>query len=103
MARGRKKHIIIIASFVLLAAGAYLLLSGARELVWPWWHQKQAAKNWPPPSPAPSLPVPKPEKPKSLDHSLFHRGDTVAQLSIPRLNGEWYVVEGSEDDTLRLG
>jgi sortase A len=38
-----------------------------------------------------------------LDHSLFHTGDTVAKLTIPRLNGEWYIVEGTEDKTLRLG
>jgi sortase A len=88
---------------VLLAAGIYLLLSGARELIWPWWHQRKAAKVWPPPSPPPIPAPPRPAPPKTLDHSLFHRGDTVARLTIPRLGGEWYVVEGTEDATLRLG
>jgi sortase A len=88
----------------LLAAGVYAMLSGARELIWPWWHQKQTAKVWPPPPAAPVAPVTPPAPPpKALDHSLFHPGDTVARLTIPRLKGEWYVVEGTEDSTLRLG
>jgi|SRR5581483_4365760 len=102
MTRKSRRRLIVLASCVLLAGGILLLLSGARELIWPWWHQKQAAKVWPPPAPkapAPSLPSP----PKTLDHSLFHRGDTVAKLTIPRLGGEWYIVEGTEESTLRLG
>jgi sortase A len=102
MTRTRRRRLIILASFLLLAAGVYLLLSGARELIWPWWHQKKAAKVWPPPS-QPAVPPALPEAPKRLDHSLFHRGDTVARLTIPRLQGEWYVVEGTEEATLRLG
>jgi sortase A len=104
MTRSQKRKVILLASFVLLAAGLCLMFFGARELIWPWWHQKKAAKIWPPRPPlppSPSLP-PKPQ-PKTLDHSLFHRGDTVAKLTIPRLQGEWYVVEGTEEKTLRLG
>jgi sortase A len=99
-----KRKIPIFASFLLLGFGLYFLLSGTRDLVWPWWHQQKAACTWPPPSPAPapSHPVPEPA-PKILNHSLFHTGDTVAKLTIPRLKGEWYVVEGAEDNTLRLG
>ena len=97
MRRKRTKW-ILAASAVLLAAGAYFLLSGARELIWPWLHQKKAAKRFAP-KPAP----PAPPVPKQLDHSLFHRGDTVAKLEIPRLGGEWYVVEGAGDQDLRLG
>src|SRR5947209_284832 len=105
MTRTRRRRLIVLASCVLLAGGLFLLLSGARELIWPWWHQKQVAKTWPPPSPAPSVPAqpPPPAPPKTLDHSLFHTGDTVAKLTIPRLGGEWYIVEGTEDATLRLG
>src|SRR5689334_21609101 len=103
MTRTNKGRLIVLTSVLLLGVGFYFLFSGARELILPWWHQKEAAKTWPPPAPAPvpSLPVPSP--PKSLDHSLFHTGDTVARLTIPRLNGEWYIVEGTEDKTLRLG
>ena len=102
MRRGRKKF-VAIASFVLLAAGVYFLLSGGRELIEPWLHQKKAAKTFPPrPAPSPASPA-KPPAPQRLDPSLFRRGDTVARLRIPRLGGEWYVVEGTEDAELRLG
>ena len=97
--RRRRRRLILLASLVLLAGGLYFLLSGARELIWPWLHQKKAAKTFPAPAPEPG----KPPAPKQLDHSLFHRGDTVAKLEIPRLGGEWYIVEGTDDSDLRLG
>jgi sortase A len=99
--RRRNKKLIGVVSAILLAAGLYFLLSGAREVIWPWLHQKEAAKTFPP-APAP-VPAPAPAQPKQLDRSLFHRGDTVAKLEIPRLSGEWYVVEGTEEKELRLG
>ena len=97
-----KRKLLLIASFLLLGFGIYFILSGARELVWPWYHQKKVARTWP----SPSIPVPPrqtPSAPKRLDHSLFHTGDTVAKLTIPRLKGQWFVVEGAEDNSLRLG
>jgi sortase A len=101
--RRKTKIFITIVSFVLLGAGAYLLLSGARELIVPWWHQRQAAKIFRP-TPPPAAPKPAvPAAPPALDHRLFRRGDTLARLSIPRLRGEWYVVEGSDEKDLRLG
>ena len=102
MRRHRRRRLILLASFVLLAAGVYFLLSGARELIWPWLHQKKAAKTFPAPPPAVPQPA-QPPVPKQLDHSLFHPGDTVAKLEIPRLSGAWYVVEGTDDKDLRLG
>jgi len=104
MTRSSKRKLILLASFVLLAAGAWFVFSGAREVILPWWHQKEAAKTFPPQPlpPPPSLP-PQAPPPKGLDHSLFHTGDTVARLTIPRLKGEWYIVEGTEETTLRLG
>jgi sortase A len=99
--RGKKK-LIFVLSFALLAGGLYFLLSGARELIWPWLHQRKAAKTFPS-APAPQPPSPKPPAPKQLDHSLFQRGDTVAKLEIPRLGGQWYIVEGTEEQDLRLG
>ena len=102
--RSQKKRVLALLSIVLIGAGLYFLLSGTREIIWPWIHQKQAAKTFPPASPAPTpSPTPAPPVPKQLDHSLFRRGDTVAKLDIPRLGGEWYVVEGTEDSDLRLG
>lgn len=98
----RRKRLLTAVSLVLLAAGAYLLLLGFRELLVPWWHQREAAKVFPPAPPAPAPPAPAPAPPR-LDHSLFHPGDTVAQLTIPRLNGVWYVVEGTDEKDLRLG
>jgi sortase A len=96
-----RRRWVLAASLVLLLGGLYLILSGGRELVLPWWHQRQAAKVWPP-QPANPKVTPAPA-PKRLDRSLFHSGDTVGKLTIPRLRGEWYVVEGTEDATLRLG
>ena len=101
--RRRRRRLILLASLVLLAGGLYFLLSGARELIWPWLHQKKASRTFPAPPPAPFPEPGKPSVPKQLDHSLFHRGDTVAKLEIPRLSGEWYVVEGTDDRDLRLG
>ena len=101
--RRQRKRILRLVSLALLAAGCYLLWLGARELILPWWHQRQAAKIFPPNPPAPPAPTLPPPPPPTLDHSLFHPGDTVARLSIPRLNGEWYVVEGTDDKDLRLG
>jgi sortase A len=99
----RRRKLLTLASFLLLGFGIYFLLSGTRELVWPWIYQKKAARTWPPAYPTlPPRPTPEPP-PKTLDHSLFHTGDTVAKLTIPRLKGEWYVVEGAEDSTLKLG
>jgi sortase A len=97
-----KRKVLLLASFLLLGFGIYFILSGARELVWPWYHQKKVARTWPPQSvPAPQTQTP--PAPKRLDHSLFHTGDTVAKLTIPRLKGQWFVVEGTEDNSLRLG
>ena len=99
----RRRKFIWILSFVLLTGGVVLLLLGGRELIVPWWHQRQEAKEFRPTPPAPPPAIAPPAQPPRLDHSLFHRGDTVARLSIPRLNGEWYVVEGTDDKDLRLG
>jgi len=94
-----RQRLITIASFALLVAGFYLILSGARELVEPSWHQWKVSRTWP----FTRLVPVKPATPRMLDHSLFHTGDTVAKLQIPRLQGEWYVVEGTESESLRLG
>jgi sortase A len=98
-----KRTVLIVVSSLLLVFGIYFLLSGAREVIWPWWHQKQVARTFPPAPPKSTPSQPSQPSPKTLDHSLFHTGDTVAELTIPRLQGRWFVVEGAEDATLRLG
>ena len=101
MRAGRKKAIIRIASYTLLAGGLYFLILGARELIVPWMHQRTTKL---PPPPPPRAPEPgRPPAPPRLDPKLFHPGDTVARLSIPRLDGIWSVVEGTEKNDLRLG
>jgi sortase A len=55
------------------------------------------------PQPAPPGPPPAPAPPKAWGRLRFHRGDTVATLTIPRVQGEWRVVEGAEEASLRLG
>ena len=98
--RKRKKKLLALVSLVLLGAGLYLLLSGARELIWPWLHQKKAAKTFHPPAPPGKAPAPAPPQ---IDRRLIRPGDTVARLVIPRLDGKWYIVEGTDDKELRLG
>jgi sortase A len=108
MTRARQRNILRTLALLLIAAGFFFLYRGGRELILPWLHQKQAARQWhapKPPAPTASIPnsIPKRLPPTRLNHSLFHRGDTVAHLSIPRLNGDWYVVEGTAHNELRLG
>ena len=85
--------------FVLLAAGTTLVFLGARDLIESELGQQTAARNFP--------------RAASLTRTTFPRGspapphlrigETVARLSIPRLNTELYVVEGDDDRELRRG
>ena len=98
MQAGKKKVIIRIASYALLAGGLYFLISGAREVLTPWIHQKIAALPDSPSDPPGERP-----SPDKLNRNLFRPGDTVARLSIPRLDGVWSIVEGTDKRNLRLG
>lgn len=71
-----------------MAAGAILLLLGAREALEPLIGQKVAAREF-------GVVEAKP--------TTLERGDPVAKLTIPRLDAALYVVEGGDAQDLRLG
>jgi len=77
-----------ISSYLLTIAGSILVFLGARELIESHLGQTVAAHNYT--APAPKSPT-------------IRAGDTVAKLSIPRLNTELYVVEGDDERELRRG
>ena len=84
-----------LLSFVLLAAGAFLLFRGGLE-VWDSVHgQAEAARDL-------EAPVPVTEAAPSTEASLPF-GTTVAKLSFPRLDESLYVVEGVDQADLRRG
>ncbi|MFN7997359.1 MAG: class D sortase [Bryobacteraceae bacterium] len=83
-----------VLSWMFLAAGAFFLVYGVRELVWPLWSQHHIAAKWEVPKVA-SEPAPPAVAPEE--------GGPVCRLAIPRLNAEWFVVEGTGAKDLRLG
>jgi sortase A len=95
--RARVKHVL---SFLLLACGSYFLYLGARDLFDSRAGQYRAAREFEHPisdsSQIRSINPPPPLSP-------VQRGETVAKLTIPRLNAELYVVEGDGAGELRRG
>jgi sortase A len=80
-------------SFALLGAGGLLLGLGAREFIGARAGQSEAAREFEVPA-------------RISTHTPIHypkTGDTVARLSIPRLDASLYVVEGDGDRELRRG
>jgi sortase A len=93
MTRTRRRRLVFLASLILLGAGLYLVVCGVREAM-----RKEIGKIGPPVPPSP------PRPPAAALHQFpLRRGETVARLTIPRLQGEWHVVEGAEEASLRLG
>jgi len=104
-------------SLLLVAGGALLLFLGARDLLD--WHlgQSQAERQFENPAPAEFEP-PKPAEPVRPAESAraaepatqparrvqrIEAGDTIAKLTIPRLDAQLYVVEGDSSRDLRRG
>jgi len=82
--------------YLLIAGGAILLFRGGRELLESRWGQSQAAHELEIPTPAPQAAAP-------FAHERVRLGDTVAKLTIPRLEAQLYVVEGVDQADLRRG
>ena len=99
-----------ILSLLLFTVGAFFLFMGIRDYLESQVGQSQIADTWrsqPQPGtesqPQPdtkSPPQPETETPRPPAVSL---GDALAKLSIPRLNAEYYVVEGAGKKELRRG
>lgn len=90
--RTKKKKIINLISILLLAGGLYFIVTGAREYLGSKFGQTEIEHQW---KQTEAKPVP-PEQPPEL-------GDAVAKLTIPRLDSQLYVVEGTSHADLRDG
>ena len=90
-----------LLSFLLIAAGAFLLVWGAREIIGSRTGQIEPGREFerslgsPGRSPKPFTATPGGAPPEP--------GETVAKLVIPRLDAELYVVEGDHSADLRRG
>lgn len=83
MRAGRKR---LCVSWLLVCAGACFLFLGAREVFLSRVGQRDAERQWEEAAPAESSP---------------NLGDAVAKLSIPRLDTQLFVVEGTDAADLR--
>jgi sortase A len=96
-----RSRIQFLLSIVLIAAGAAFILAGARDYLSSRLGQAEAARDF-------EQPVPDtPETRTAVTHPAslhpIRPGDTIAKLSIPRLDTELYVVEGDGSRELRRG
>ena len=90
--RNRKKKFLNVLSIFLLAGGLYFIVSGAREYFGSKFGQTAIEHQW---EETAKKPLP-PERPPEL-------GDAVAELTIPRLDTQLFVVEGTTHSDLREG
>jgi sortase A len=89
-----------LLSIVLVAAGVFLLLMGSREYLDSRLGQSEAAREFE--QPVPDTPQTRAATEPGVIHPV-KLGETVAKLSIPRLDTELYVVEGDGAKELRRG
>jgi len=89
------RRIMRLLSYLLIAGGAALLFRGGRDLWESHWGQSRAARELESPVPVPPDVVPS-------AHEL-PLGETVAKLTIPRLDAQLFVVEGVDQADLRRG
>jgi sortase A len=89
-------------SWLLLAGGLLLLVSGSREFLSSWWAQEDFAEEWAKEVPEPAPGKVEPPSPPSRQ-TRFERGAFIARMTIPRLKTELYVVEGVGKKELRRG
>ena len=90
MNRDQRKKLL---SYLLLASGTILLFLGTRTLLESHFGQSAAARQFR--SAAPTTVSLPPHRPR--------RGDTMAKLTIPRLDTQLYVIEGDDPSELRRG
>jgi sortase A len=82
-----------LLSYLLMAAGTWLVFLGARDVLESYLGQNSAARNFNTP----------PARIIRTKAPAIRSGDTVAKLSIPRLSTQLYVVEGDDEADLRRG
>jgi sortase A len=88
-------------SWLLLAGGLLLLVSGSREFIISWFSQEEVAEQWE----NDVQTRPRDHEPPVEPHKrpAFERGDFIARMTIPRLNADLYVIEGAGKKQLREG
>ena len=84
-----------VISIVLVLAGAFCVWLGVRTFYSAYEGEKQAQTEWQTQEERPPAPI-QPSAP-------IQSGDTIAKLSIARLNSEWYVIAGAGKSELRRG
>jgi sortase A len=95
----RRRAIRKWLSWLLLAGGAFFLISGAREVLLPILGQHEISREWKSAGHIKSQgPVEVPQIPREPD-----LGNTVCRLLIPRLDTHLFVVEGTDRKDLRIG
>jgi len=107
-----RAKLFAVCVWILVASGTFLFTSGLLD----YWEsrsaQSQMAQEWQDseesPSAAPVRHTPEAsasqdKEPKLPRSKRFHAGGTVAKLSIPRLETQLYVVEGTDDSDLERG
>jgi sortase A len=87
--RGKTRRLF---SWLFILVGGFFLFSGLRVVVESQLGQRDAAQQWQSETAQPAAVNPAPDL-----------GDAIARLSIPRLNAEWFVFEGTGNKELRLG
>ncbi len=105
------KGFATIIAWLMLAIGGYIAVSGVREFLTSRSGQTDAAGSWnnggsPEAVSADSNPLPSSPLPNSASPPATNRiqpGESVAKLSIPRLSAVLYVLEGTDDRSLRRG
>jgi sortase A len=85
-------------SWLLLAGGLLLLVSGSREFIESISSQEEVAEQW-----RQEVESRASSQPAETIAPRFDKGDFIARLSIPRLGAELYVVEGAGKSELRRG
>lgn len=88
-------------SYVFIAGGVFLGFQGLRDLVQWQWGQYDAGTQFEEAPPAPRAGLALAGIARTAPR--LQPGETVAKLSIPRLNTELYVVEGTDAADLRRG
>ena len=107
-----RAKLLAVCIWILIASGTFLFTSGLLD----YWESRSAqseiAQEWqdseaaPTAKEAPQIPeasASRSKEPKQPAVRRFHAGGAVAKLSIPRLQTELYVVEGTDDRDLKRG
>ncbi len=92
-----------LASYALIAGGAFLLFQGAREFLESRWGQSSAEREFEEQEIAPREEASPPNRAETPPLEQPPAGEPFAKLTIPRLDAQLYVVQGIGKRDLRRG